>query len=224
MLKFRIEQDTDSEDPRKCHDNAGKMVCFHSRYDLGDEQPRESVEDFLFDLAGYSTYDQNGNLAECPPIAQMLKRIERTHVILPLYLYGHSGITMNTSGFNCRWDSGQVGFIYIDRETGIREWGRKWRKMAEKCLQAEVETYDAFISGKVYGYVIFREKKGKIVEDHIDSCWGYYGHEHCEEEAKSQLEYFQKERAEMKAAKKAAKAVRKAKEAFENSIPSKMHV
>ena len=29
-------------------------------------------------------------------------------VILPLYLYDHSGITMNTCGFSCPWDSGQV--------------------------------------------------------------------------------------------------------------------
>ena len=27
-------------------------------------------------------------------------------VILPLYLYDHSGITMNTTGFSCPWDSG----------------------------------------------------------------------------------------------------------------------
>lgn len=219
MLKYRIEQDTDAECPRKNHDNAGKMVCWHRRYILGDEMPEENMEWFLWDLAGY---EDNGQ--EIPPIAQMLKRIERTHVILPLYLYDHSGITMNTSGFGCRWDSGQVGYIYIDRATGVKEWGRKWRKMAEKRLISEVKTYAEFISGEVYGYVIFREKKGKIVEDHIGSCWGFYGHDYCEEQAKEQLEYFQKERSEAKAAKKAAKAERKAKEAFENSIPSKMHV
>ena len=34
--------------------------------------------------------------------------------ILPLYLYDHSGLTMSTNDFGDRWDSGCVGFIYMD--------------------------------------------------------------------------------------------------------------
>ena len=33
---------------------------------------------------------------------------------LPVYLYDHSGITLNTSGFSCGWDSGQVGWIVAE--------------------------------------------------------------------------------------------------------------
>lgn len=43
--------------------------------------------------------------------------------ILPLYLYDHSGLTMSTSDFGDRWDSGCVGFIYMDKDTAMKELG-----------------------------------------------------------------------------------------------------
>ena len=57
-------------------------------------------------------------------------------VILPLYLYDHSGITMNTCGFSCPWDSGQVGWIYasaMDSSFSRKMWrwiaaGDSWGK------------------------------------------------------------------------------------------------
>ena len=41
----------------------------------------------------------------------------QAYVLLPLYLYEHGGMTMNTRGYSCSWDSGQVGFIYASKET-----------------------------------------------------------------------------------------------------------
>ena len=43
--------------------------------------------------------------------------------ILPLYLYDHSGLTMSTNDFGDRWDSGCVGFIYMDKDTAMKELG-----------------------------------------------------------------------------------------------------
>lgn len=43
--------------------------------------------------------------------------------ILPLYLYDHSGLAMSTSDFGDRWDSGCVGFIYMDKDTAMKELG-----------------------------------------------------------------------------------------------------
>jgi len=56
-----------------------------------------------------------------------LLQLASDHVaILPLYLYDHSGITMSTGSFvgrapNADWDSGQVGFIYMDKETAMKD-------------------------------------------------------------------------------------------------------
>lgn len=43
--------------------------------------------------------------------------------ILPLYLYDHSGLAMSTNDFGDHWDSGCVGFIYMDKDTAMKEIG-----------------------------------------------------------------------------------------------------
>ena len=45
------------------------------------------------------------------------------YIILPLFLYDHSGITMSTGPFSCPWDSGQVGWIYAPKQKFIEETG-----------------------------------------------------------------------------------------------------
>jgi len=45
------------------------------------------------------------------------------YIILPLFLYDHSGITMSTGPFSCPWDSGQVGWIYASKQKFIDETG-----------------------------------------------------------------------------------------------------
>lgn len=49
MYKAIVEQEPDPENPRKAFDNLGTMVCFHRKYDLGDEMPK-SVGEWLADL------------------------------------------------------------------------------------------------------------------------------------------------------------------------------
>ena len=117
--------------------------------------------------------------------ARLFDAISAKAVILPLYLYDHSGITMNTTGFHCPWDSGQVGFIHVSledvrREYGVRRVSAKLRQTVEGALRAEVGVYDDYLRGNVYGYAIERDG------DHVDSCWGYFGdfEEECLAEAR----------------------------------------
>ena len=93
-------------------------------------------------------------------------------VILPLYLYDHSGITMNTTGFSCPWDSGQVGWIYADKRRIEAEYGKVTPETMEKArqvLEGEVKSYDYFLTGQCYGFQLFRE------DVEVDSCWGFLG-------------------------------------------------
>lgn len=108
------------------------------------------------------------------------RELNRKVVMLPLYLYDHGGLTMKTSSFSCRWDSGQVGVIYVTADTIVRERSadsvderghittdaRAW---AIARLRSEVEVYDAFFRGAVYGFDIESEDG-----EHVDSCWGFY--------------------------------------------------
>ena len=87
------------------------------------------------------------------------------------------------------WDSGQVGFAFITRETALKEWGGKRLTKAvidkaEACIRSEVETYDQYLRGDVYGYVI-EDEDG----DTLDSCWGFYGLEYAIEQGQEALQY-----------------------------------
>ena len=145
---LEIDQDDYNESPREW-DNLGVMVCWHRSYKLGDEQPK------------------------CKPSEW---QIPKGSVKLPLYLYDHSGITMNTTGFSCPWDSGQVGFIFaspqsIRKEYGVKRISKKLREKVAMLLKAEVETYDQYLTGDVY-YGHFTN------EDTDESCCGFYGDNH----------------------------------------------
>jgi len=157
-IRVKIEQDTSPESPREW-DNLGVMACWHDRYNLGDEQPKCDPEEYLSEIPEGS-------------------------VILPLYLYDHSGITMSTSGFSCAWDSGQVGIIYATPEKMrecylVTEITDEIRAKAEECLKAEVTIYDHFLTGNVWGYVIEKVEPcgscGHEESDTVDSCWGFFG-------------------------------------------------
>jgi hypothetical protein len=160
------------ENPREW-DNLGTMVCFHGSYNLGDEHEYRHQD--------YSGWEEMKNA---------IIKNEDVAVILPLYLYDHSGITMNTTGFHCPWDSGQVGFIFISKEKARKEYGykrvsNKLKERLAEYLKAEVGTYDQYLIGDVYGY---RITKG---EEELDSCWGYFGTDSCMEEAESMVKYME---------------------------------
>lgn len=54
----------------------------------------------------------------------------------------------------------------------------------EACLEAELTEFRQYLEGDVYGYVI-EDSKG----EHVDSCWGFYGIEHCRTQAKEIAEH-----------------------------------
>lgn len=152
--KLEIHTMGDIESPREERENLGTMACFH-RYSLGDT-------------------DHGLSLGE-------VKKIEENnrdkYILLPLYLYDHSGVTMNTTGFSCPWDSGKVGIIFVSKEKVLKEFG--WKKISKKrkekvldYLRAEVNTYDQYLRGEVYGFIKY---KG---DEEVDSCWGFYGDDH----------------------------------------------
>jgi len=178
----------DLEDSPREWDNLGTMVCFHSRYILGDEQPGGRPDEWLRDLAcsldptaedriwywedgpGYDRADSAGRVDAI--IEKVLDR--EVPVILPLYLYDHSGITMSVAPFSCGWDSGQVGWIYVSRADLLKEYSAKRitkaiRERAEKVLRQEVATYDDYLTGNVWGYDL------KVGGEDRDGCWGYFG-------------------------------------------------
>lgn len=103
-------------------------------------------------------------------------------VLMPLWLYDHSGISMSTSHtypYNDRWDSGQVGWIYLTKERFLSETGYEevqWPEKACEMLEAEVVIYDQYLCGETYGFQVFEfDKESGTWEETDESCWGFYG-------------------------------------------------
>jgi len=154
---LEIYQDIDPMNPRTEFDNMSTMVCFHNRYSLGDKHD----------------YD-------CSNVYKTIITRNPGCEILPLYLYDHSGITISNSPFSCPWDSGQIGWMFVSREKIIEEFGDDLRESRDKALsymKCEVETYDTYLRGEIYGFIL----RGNVcktcggVGENEDSCWGFYG-------------------------------------------------
>ena len=172
---LRIFYDECPTDPREDF-NLTKMVCFHKRYNLGDEH----------DLK----HDDFDSWAE---MEKYLTGVEKPIVIKPLYMYDHGGVTIKTSPFGCSWDSGQIGFVYIRKQDVRDEFyiKRCGQKMVERCdvlLEGEVEVYDKYLTGQVYGYEIVKVVDG--VEEGMERCGDYMDEEQCLYDAKVSIQWF----------------------------------
>ena len=209
---IEIHFDEDASDPCKEYDNFGKMVCFHSKYTLGHEQPKSlgkwlssklHQEGLSRTTDAYYDYESDLEYDSTDAIKEAWKMLEGYIVSLPLYLYDHSGLRISTGPISCPWDSGQVGFVYADKKKILAEFGGKNLTKgnidkAVKLMEAEVDTYDKYLSGSVYGYIVkglagfpqYCEENDYDADDQsamddylkdeapeIDSCWGYYGYD-----------------------------------------------
>ena len=161
---YHDDSDSESENPRYQSSINSRMICFHKQYVLGDEH--------------------NYSIKESIKVANSKKNI-----MLPVYLYDHSGLSVNTTGFSCPWDSGQVGWIWVERKKVRNEfkWGaisKKRENQIKTILNAEVELYNQWLSGERYGCCIYDQ-------DHImlGSCWGFYDMDEMVAEAKSDIDY-----------------------------------
>lgn len=178
VLKVCYDYSGDIDSPRDW-DNLGTMICAHGRYDLGDR---------TFNVDAYGGWDEMRE-----------NEIPRDAVVIPLWLHDHSGLSLHT-GRTCQWDSGQIGFIYVDYATLREEYGVKRItkaiiEKAEKHLMAEIKTYDQYLSGDMYGFRLYEINTDRLDDDEIsieefmemsenemdeymdetDSCWGFYG-------------------------------------------------
>lgn len=206
----KVVPDDNQENPREDQENFGIMACVRNhRYNFGDKDfefsdPNEflrnlaaQIDPTFEDTVAYwedgvgwararNTHGQDSKAVYKMVEDKISKRmwdVLNKGVILPLFVYEHSGIAMNTRGFSCPWDSGQVGYIYatpemIRKEYGVKIVTKSVREKVTKLLEAEVETYHQWLSGDVWGIVV-EDMYGDVVE----SCWGYYGDAFAKEEA-----------------------------------------
>ena len=181
--RVRLIADYDAEyaDPRQdtC---LGVMAAHgHRRYDLGDNTSL--------------THDVHDALMRVGPriTARWLRIFHGATVVLPLGLYDHGGITMyvgTTHAFDAAgWDSGIVGLTFDTPET--RAVCGTPPERIEEVLRGEVEEYDRYLRGEVYGAVYERlhtwtreDGETRTEWEAEDSVGGMLGYEHAVEGAR----------------------------------------
>jgi len=176
---IKIFQDEDPMDPREFCSSLGVKVFHHRHYTLGDT-------DHGIYFKNYQSWHE---------VERAIRRkFKGTVLLMPVYLFDHSGITITVDVERFRqadpqgWDWGQIGYIFTTRAR-IREWyqkkliSKKTMAKAEKHLLHEIEEYDQYLRGDVYGYTI-EDKNGNV----IDSCGNYYGEEYIMHDAKSAVD------------------------------------
>ena len=166
-----IDHENYPENPREW-DNFSTMVCFHRKYRLGDKHT-------------YNHHDYNG----WDEMEKDIIKNENVGVILPLYLYDHSGITISTTPFHCGWDSGQIGFIYVSRKTifenirGYKILTKKLKGIVTERLLNELKCYDQYLQNEVYSFEIVKD------DERVEYCGGYYDLDECIKEGTDMVNY-----------------------------------
>ena len=176
---IKIYFDNDNDSPRSWG-NSSTIISLVPRHFSSDEDaiPLETDEDgkLILDSEGFYNYATGGKA-----------------LVLPIYMYSHSGDTISTKPFGEPWDSGLVGYIYMNNltamaekiiipETGSVDW-----KAVEERLKGEIATFDQYIRGDVYLYNTHAinpfDEHGEI----IDSCGDIYGLDEALQMAKDNL-------------------------------------
>ena len=163
--------DSCPDNPRHYQDLT-KLILFHRRYNLGDEHDYKQSD--------YSNWGQ----MEADIIAR-----EKPGLIYPVYMYEHGAVSLSTSSFNDRWDSGQVGFVTIDWKT----FQSMTTDEAVSRIEEELKQYSSFLNGECYMYRISEEQicnLGCAHQSFVDAGHGYFCEDDCFEEGVTQLNYY----------------------------------
>lgn len=231
VAKFTL-QDEPIYNPRDNGD--GGMICFQSRYALGDPHDYQNSEELFHGLIYESvprdilaTLAKEGKLngielrrnEENPDLWDVwesgflpneeesylwyekipfeavgsyiidditekdcLELLKDYYVIVPLWLYDHSGISMScgarTYPYNDPWDSGCCGAYCLSKEwikENLSANDTDWKTVGEEYIKDAVEEYDYYLRGDEWSFVLYEESEGRLSE--ADSCDGFLGDE-----------------------------------------------
>lgn len=133
-------------------------------------------------------------------IEEKLELIRETGevVLFPISMYEHSGMFLwlgsKWSHCDAQWDCSSIGFAYIEKSTAKEEdmlnpgeeYHNDWKEWAYAMMKAEMNVYNQYLSGEVYGYEVVDEYGDEIGL----SCWGYFDRDCMMDCAKSEIDAF----------------------------------
>ena len=163
-LSLKVYRDVSPESPREW-DNLGTMLIWNREYNLGDKNPYASKEDFKEATSPESGYFDGKDIAVEIPVA--------------FHDYGGWGAKISETG-----DDNATGYIYATKQQIEKEYGQvdpQTVSKARKVLEEEIKTYNQYLMGEIYGFVI--KDRGEVK----DSLWGMYAND--EKKLKEEIKY-----------------------------------
>jgi len=153
---LKVYQDSDTESPREWS-NVSKMIFLGKYSHLGDDHEFKNEDTDNWD-----------------DFEKLIKRKLNVATITKVYGYSHGGLSISTTPYQCRFDSGVLGFAVVTKELIRENWNikrvtKKYIELADKMVEGEVETLNKYINNEVYSFRI-EDKDGEV----IDSCGGFY--------------------------------------------------
>ena len=183
--KIEIFDDEWLYNPREDHEQLGTAWTSMNRYSSLDKMPEKDVFKSL--AKEFNMQEPDWDIEEH---IKFIERIKKYAVILPIYKYEHGNTIYSTKPFSCKWDSGQVGFIFVRKEK-IREWysikkiTKKWIETIEGYLESELKEYTSYCNGTdLYRFVI-ADKNG----DEMESVGGYHCYDGTEDIMNEAISY-----------------------------------
>lgn len=184
-------------------DNVSCIYGQHRHYTIGDGEP-PADELRALDRGGVGL------------LYRWLRRYKGVVAFTKLGMYDHSGITVYSVGMggnghhmfdDAGWDSGIVGYAYVSRENWTKCCGDSdplapvdgeraigmgkipvIETAASHALEQDIDLYDSYVKGEVWGYVVTKPCADEHHEgddddtiaacphsDILDSCWGFVG-------------------------------------------------
>lgn len=146
-LTLRVSQDEHPTNPREYYAGENRLFCFHKRHNIGDKQNYNQK-----DFSSWSEFEGQ------------LKKDYDIHSILPVYMYEHGGVRLDTTSSSSRWDSEQVGYIFITNDYAkrlgeVKNSLKYYVKDYSRYLNGEIQEISLYYCNKVIG------KKDEITQN-----------------------------------------------------------
>ena len=195
----KIIPDSDAEEPdygdAEIFISAESKGCSYNSYRIGRKDCRDGECHLPWGEGKWGTYGEEGpeeaeeGESEAWDLyVEWREQFDPSYVVYPIHCgNAHGPGSFQIWEVDASEDPDRIeGYVFIKVPVGDLERLADTRDL-EKMKDGIIEMYEQWSNGDVYGYVI-EDSDGEEVED--GSCWGYYGTDDCESEAKSVIDHW----------------------------------
>lgn len=183
-----IYYDNDPQNPRQ-HNDCNLTCIFVPRG--GPVQGDTDDLDELYELLGRKGCDIDWDEWEPARKQDLIAVCDEWGIELrPLYAYVHGSATVSLSPFSCKWDSGQCGWVWVDRDDPeVKRVAARNDKGIDSIFNSEVEMFDQYVRGDVYGIGVYKmQDDGHPDLTDCEEVWGFFGLDYAREKLEDMIE------------------------------------